>query len=264
MGNTRGKPNYMRFRRPRTRAIKGLNNIYVINTLARSALASAKEQISLQRGKLGFEVPSVSGERIVAARNRGKIIRLLRQAIDRDLRTQALVACVALTENYLADMLREVFRGYPNKLSGESKTVDLALVLAADNLDDLICAVIERQIHSVFYERPDRYFAFIEDVLSVSIPDALKAGYSEVKATRDILVHNDGVANAIYIRKSGGGARVGEGQPLPVDEAYFDSSVRSMKKLIQSVYSQLLDKFGDADVWHPKASSRLRGRQGRK
>jgi len=260
MENTRKKRNYMRFRRPRTRAIKGLNNIYVVSTLARNALASAKEQVSLQRGKLDFEVPSVSGERVVTARNRGKIIRLLTKAIDRDLRAQALVACVALTENYFADMLRVVFRGYPKKLSGEDRTVDLALVLAADNLDDVLSAVIERQIHSVFYERPEKYFKFIEDVLSVSIPDALKETYSEVKATRDVLVHNDGVANAIYFRKSGTYARVQDGRMLPVDEAYFDASIRCMKRLIQSVYSQLLSKFGDAEAWAPTSSFSGRGR----
>jgi len=251
----------MLFRRPRTRAIRGLNNIYVINTLARNALTSAKEQVGQQRGKLNFEVPSVSGERVVTARNRNKILRLLTQAIDRDLTTQALVASVALTENYLADMLRLVFRGYPKKLAGEDKTVDLALVLAADNLDDVLSAVIERQIHSVFYERPEKYFKFIEDVLSVSIEGEIKETYSEVKATRDVLVHNDGVTNPIYVRKAGARARVQEGEDIQVDEAYFDASIRSMKKLVQAVYSQLLGKFGDADTWPPTSvSSGSRGR----
>lgn len=258
MGNTQKQRNYSRFRRPRTRAIRGLNNIYVVNTLARNALASAKDQVSSQHGKLDFEVPSVSGERVVTARNRGKILRLLTQAIDCDLWAQALVSCVALTENYLADMLRVVFRGYPMKLSAEDKTVDLELVLAADDLDDVLSAVIERQIHSVFYRRPEKYFKFIEDVLSVSITDTLKETYSEVKATRDILVHNDGVANAIYVRKSGACARAEDGQPVGVDEAYFDASIRTMKELIQSVYSQLLQNFGDSDAWSPTSSSSRR------
>jgi len=252
MGSIRRQRNYMLFRRPRTRAVRALNNIYVINTLARNALASAKEQLAQDRGRLDFEVPSVRGERVVTARHRGIILGLLAQAIDRDLRAQALVACAALTENYLADMLRLLFRGYPKKLASEEKAVDLALVLAADNLDDVVSAVIERQIHSLFYERPENYFKFIEHVLSVSIPKEIKGTYSELKATRDILVHNDGVANAIYVRKAGTHARVQDGQPIQVHEAYFDASITSMKKLIQSVYSQLLRKFGDADAWPPR------------
>jgi len=255
MGSSKKQRNFMLFRRPRTRAIRGLNNIYVINTLSRNSLASAKEQLTRERGKLDFEVPSVSGERIVTARNRGKILRLLDKAIGRDLITQALVAAVALTENYLADMLRLIFRGYPEKLGGKDKTIDLDLVLAADSLDDVLSAVIERQIHSVFYDRPEKYFSYLDSVLSVCIDEHLKETYAEVKATRDILVHNNGVVNAIYRRKAGKRARASEGELIPIDDAYFDTAIRSMKELIQSVYSQLLGKFGEADVWPPTRRS---------
>jgi len=251
MGSSERQRNYKLFRRPRTRAIRGLNNIYVINTLSRNSLASAKKQLTKERGKLDFEVPSVSGERIVTARNRGKILRLLGEAIDRDLTTQAIVASVALTENYLADMLRLIFRGYPKKLTTEDKTVELNLVLAAENLDDVLSAVIERQIHSVFYDRPENYFRYLGAVLSVSIGAELKDMYAEVKATRDILVHNDGVANATYLRKAGERARAEEGEQIPIHDIYFDEAISLMKRLIQSVYSQLLGKFGDADVWPP-------------
>ena len=247
----------MLFRRPRTRAIRGLNNIYVINTLSCNALGSARQQFTSAGGKLDFEVPSISGERVIAARRRNKILQLLTQAIDRDLTAQALVAAVALTENYFADMLRLVFRGYPKKLAGEDKTVDLNLVLDAASIDEVLSAVIERQIHSVFYERPEKYFKFVESVLSVTIDRTLRESYAEYKATRDVLVHNEGVINITYLRKAGAHARGRERDVIALDDAYFDVAIATMKKLIQSVYSQLLQKFGEADVWlHTNRSSR--------
>ncbi len=245
MENARRLPNYMLFRRPRTRVIRQLNNIFVIIGIARNAVEDARKNLDAgPRTKLRFPIPTVQDEQVVAARNRGKILSLLQQAVSRDLFSQALVPAVAVTKSYLADMLALILRAFPKKLGTSEKKVELAIILEAENLDDVLNAVIASQIHSAFYASPAKYFEYIEQTLSISIPEGRKAAYAEVKATRDIYVHNGGITNRLYLQKVGPLARAADGAPLPLDEQYFASAIASMKGVVQAVYQRLLAKYG--------------------
>jgi hypothetical protein len=118
------------------------------------------------------------------------------------------------------------------------------LILEAYSIDEVLNEVIANHIHSAFYASPMKYFQYIEETLSISIPRDQKATYSEIKATRDIYVHNGGVANKLYLQKAGKLARAENGDLLPLDEHYFASAISCMKNIILSVYRGLLDKYG--------------------
>lgn len=245
MENATRLPNYQLLRRPRTRVIRDLNNIFVITGIARNAVEDARQLLqSGPRTKLRFPIPTVQDEEVVVARNRSKILSLLEQTATRDLFSQALVPAVALTEGYLADMLALVLRAFPKKLGVTERKVDLAMILEAHDLDDLLDEVISKQIHSAFYASPTKYFEYIESTLSISVPAARKVAYSEVKATRDIYVHNGGIVNRLYLQKAGKLARAANGDCLPLEEEYFSKAIMCMKRVVQSVYQGLLRKYG--------------------
>jgi len=254
MGSTKQPPNYMVFRKPRTRTLRALNNIFVITGIARNAVEDARQTLQAQRrGKLRFPIPTVQGDKVVVARRRTKILSLLGQAVDRDFFSQAVVPAVALTESYLGEMLGLILRAYPKKLEASEKKVGLDLILEAKHLHEVLDAVISDQIHSAFYASPTKYFKYIEETLSISIPEACKASYAEVKATRDIFVHNGGIANTLYREKAGTLARAADGASLPLDEPYFSSAITSMKAIVQSVYQELLEKYGHTrDLTNPE------------
>ena len=244
--------NYELFRQPRTSAIAGLNNIYVSNTMINNALVDIRKKIQSETAlKLGFEVPSIVHERIEVEKSKSKIIALLDKTINSDLHKQSLISAVAITENYLLTVQRIILSWYPEKLKlniegiPAEKKIDLDLILEAKDLDALLTALIERKLVSIFYESPQRYFQYIEATLSIEIPDEVKNQFIEIKATRDIIVHNAGIVNNVYLIKSGDQARGKEGDVLLIDRKYFDESIRCMKKLTQVVYEQLLEKYGD-------------------
>jgi hypothetical protein len=239
--------NYMVFRKPRTRTIRELNNIYVVAGVARNAVEDARSTLqSGPRTKLRFEIPTVRGETVVAARNRSKILYLLERASNQDLFAQALVPAVAVTEGYMADMLRMVLRAFPKKLSGKDKKVELSVILDADDIGAVLEEVITTEINAAFYASPAKYFSYIEGTLSISIQEDRKLTYSEIKATRDIYVHNGGIANGLYRQKAGRLARAEPGASLPLDETYFDSAISCMKGVVQAIYKDLLKKYGDS------------------
>lgn len=238
---------YMTFRRPRTRTIKALNNLSVINTIARNSLREVKTNLQCQRSvKLRYKVPVVSGETITVARRKSKIISLLDKAINRDLYSQSLITAVAITEDYLSKSLATILEWYPQKLSvyGDKK-VDLTLILDSENKEELLQRIIFKVVYSIFYPSPAKYFETIEEILAITYQDPIKKQFSEIKATRDLLVHNSGIVNSIYLAKSKDLARGSEGEVIPLDNNYFDNSLRCMKRIISKTYSQLLQKYGN-------------------
>jgi hypothetical protein len=79
----------------------------------------------------------------------------------------------------------------------------------------------------------------MQKVLNCKLGKRLKELWSEIKATRDIIVHNNGVINDKYIEKAGSAARGDVGDTIQVDIEYFGSSAATMKSLIGRISSQL-------------------------
>jgi hypothetical protein len=65
-------------------------------------------------------------------------------------------------------------------------------------------------------------------------PDDIER-FSEIKATRDVLVHGQGVANAYYIDKAGKSARANVGEPLLIPEPYHQKSWELICKLTREI-----------------------------
>jgi len=58
---------------------------------------------------------------------------------------------------------------------------------------------------------------------------------AEIKAARDILEHNAGVVNEIYLRKAGKRARYGVGDHIELEDAYHLESWTLLKKAVRDV-----------------------------
>jgi hypothetical protein len=205
------------------------------------------KQLSIDDPEIEF---SIDGSVGVSSR-RSRIVRLLDNAIDRDLYKHSLISAVAFTEDYLTTLLRAILTWYPQKLNlniqgmTSDKQLDLNIILKAESLDALLATIIEKQLSSVFYASPDKYFQYIEQVLSINIEQEIKDTYIEVKATRDILIHNGGVVNALYLTKVGSRARASESKLIPIDASYVTKAIECMKRLTQEVYLKVIEKYGN-------------------
>ncbi len=58
----------------------------------------------------------------------------------------------------------------------------------------------------------------------------------EIKARRDLWVHNAGIVNQIYMDKSGEYGLCGLGEEAVIGEQYFAGSVVLLKKMIGRIY----------------------------
>ncbi len=77
---------------------------------------------------------------------------------------------------------------------------------------------------------------YLETALHVGrpTPDEVEA-LAELKASRDVLEHNAGVANATYLAKAGPRARARAGDRIEITDAYFQQSWSLVRAVADAV-----------------------------
>lgn len=137
------------------------------------------------------------------------------------LTVNALVQLVTIVENMLADVLRAVVVRYPQKL-GSKRSVPIQAVLESTSLEEVHIRATDTLLNELSYKSPLEFSESVEQLLSINLLECPAFHrYIEIKAARDIFVHNRGIANDVYIRKAGSHARVNAGMKLHADTQYF-------------------------------------------
>jgi len=141
---------------------------------------------------------------------------------------------VSLFEDFIGDFLRLWLNEFPESLS--AKKLDFDVVLQCSDKVDIVRSVVDKQVASLQYDRVPKWFDYIQGIVDLGCPTADEIErVAEVKASRDVLVHNKGIANAIYVDKSMGRARLAVGEKVDVPEHYHRESWQLVKKVITDV-----------------------------
>jgi len=137
------------------------------------------------------------------------------------LSINALVQLVTIVETMLGDVLRAVVARYPHKL-GAKRTLSIQSVLESTSLEEVHIRATDTLLNELAYKSPAEFAESFQQLLSANLLECPAFHwYMEVKASRDIFIHNRGIANDVYIRKAGSHARVKSGMGLPADIQYF-------------------------------------------
>lgn len=91
--------------------------------------------------------------------------------------------------------------------------------------------------------------------IQLEIPDKSFEQFFEIKATRDLIVHNSLLVNELYRKKAGALARGELGDRLKVKKDYFEACLSAMKKLSGTIEKRTREKHGK------KGSSEVQGRE---
>jgi hypothetical protein len=144
---------------------------------------------------------------------------------------------VSLFEDFLFELLRLWLSAYPKGIPNkDKKPVDLARIIDAVDKDAILEFVIDRELNALKYERTDAWFKYLNDRVTLGCPTVEQIErLAEIKASRDILIHNRGIVNATYLDKAGTRARYKLGQRLQIPEPYL----RETWQLIWDVVGEL-------------------------
>ena len=158
-----------------------------------------------------------------------------------NLTSSTLQNFVSIFEDFFFDILRLWLVTYPGSLS--KKQLEFGTVVNAPDIATVVLAVVERELNEVKYERVADWFGYLERIAKLGVPAAEEIDrLAEIKAARDILVHNKGIVNATYLTKAGKQARFGVGQKVEIDAPYHLSSWESIKKLVSDLSTAMIAK----------------------
>lgn len=162
------------------------------------------------------------------------------------LRSQLFIALVAELEDFLGSLLHLVIRHYPKKISERTIKIDRLVDLG---LSSAIEEAIDRAVHELFFAKPQQYRDAVLNFLSADsqlIADFWPA-YVEMKARRDIGIHNDWKRNPLYDQKI---SEVGLSAPLEnflgVGDEYFENAVLVAKSMVETLCDHCSLKFFSA------------------
>lgn len=158
-----------------------------------------------------------------------------------------LVQLVTIVEAMLGDIVRAVVLKYPKKM-GSKRTVSLEHVLEARSLEDVQVRAVDALLHDLSYRSPAEFSEAAKELISLNLLECPAFHcYMELKASRDIFIHNGGIANEIYVRKSGSHVRVRSGMRLPAGIEYFLESYESCLQLTEWLEEQLHEIWQSSD-----------------
>lgn len=159
------------------------------------------------------------------------------------VRSQLFIALVSEIEDFLKTVVTRVLIAYPDKVGQETVRID---ELARLGYDGAIRYAAEKQLNEFFYLTPKKYGEKICGFLSMSY-EVFKTTwipFVEMKARRDVGVHNGWRKNDIYVRRvTEVEGPVAESEFLGISDKYFESAIEVAAQLIDFVVDHCINKF---------------------
>jgi hypothetical protein len=113
---------------------------------------------------------------------------------------------ISIFENFFFELLRLWLTAYAASLGG--RKVDFKSILDAPDKDSITQLVVNKEVNEVLYDRTAKWFEYLEGKVTLGCPSITEIErIAEAKATRDVIVHNRGIANRTYEAKAGNLAR---------------------------------------------------------
>jgi hypothetical protein len=138
-------------------------------------------------------------------------------------------------EAFLFDFLRLLLTNDPRHLA-QKKQIEVGVALSAADRDALVLLIAERELNELKYDRPTAWFDYMNKIVKLGCPtkDEIER-IAEMKAARDLIIHNSGIVNKTYLEKAGTKARYPVGDKLVIERPYFDDCWVLAKKLVDDI-----------------------------
>jgi hypothetical protein len=155
------------------------------------------------------------------------------------------VYLVALFDAFLADIFSEIVRARPHILRTSKKQITYDKLLEFNSFDALVNFIVSREMNELSYKPILDQVKYYRERFGVGIEESgiEVSELIELKATRNLLMHNNGVVNHIYMELVPDGAyKLGE--EVKVDVSYFDKALKSLETVADFITEKLIEKHG--------------------
>jgi len=147
------------------------------------------------------------------------------------LNVGALTTLLSIFENFIGKLIRFYYFKFQDALPSDARVLTLAELKAMENIEDAIDFIISKEVEAILRTSIEDQLSFFEKKLKIDfthLSHDLKS-LSEIFQRRNLLVHNRGVVNNIYLQKVDKdiaikyGVRIG--QTLIVKEDYILTAI---------------------------------------
>jgi hypothetical protein len=168
--------------------------------------------------------------------------RLLKY-LDDDLPRVVIYQVVSEFEDFFFEFLKLFVRNNTQALS-QQRELKVKDVLDRPDMEQLIEFLIQKELHELRYNNVQAWFTYLKRVINLhSIKPEDSVRIAELKATRDVFAHNQGIANDIYVGKAGDLARAQPGQQLTLSRPYLYGSSDYLKSLVSKLTEEACSRL---------------------
>jgi len=166
----------------------------------------------------------------------------------------SILQLVTIMETLMNDVLKYILIEYPNKIPSKKK-VDVECILSSSTIEEAKLIIVDSILNEIAYKSPKDYATEFDKYTGVNLlENPVFHRYIELKATRDIHIHNAGFANDIYTIKAGVLSRVKSGEYLPIDIQYFLQSYEQCLQLNEILETEI-DKIWPSELYKERKES---------
>jgi hypothetical protein len=222
-----------------------LNDAWIFTHLLRPELESKAEAFrnSKSKAKKSYSVPK-RNKSVVSMRRDRDVGDVFRAQHDRGIFETNIVSVISRVEAFIQDCLVIALTNQPKKLAllGD-KSIPLDLFINSRDRGDLLQGVIDLRCQEFLFAKPKIYLETVAKVLSIDIQQDIIDSFIEMKASRDVIIHNRGSINKIYVEKADAKRRGSVGDELVVDESYFTDVIENAKLLSGNIQRETEKKY---------------------
>lgn len=198
-------------------------------------------KISVRRS---YPVPKKHGT-VLSKRRDADVGAIFYAQYERGIFETNIVSLVSRAEAFIQDCIAIVASAYPNKLSvlADKSGIPLDLFLEHAAREDVIRRFVAMKCEGLMFGKPSEYLDKAAKVLTIELDAELVRAFIEVKATRDIIIHNSGRINKLYVEKAGDQRRGQDGEELVIDRTYFQHVIVTLKNMSGAIQSKTEEKY---------------------
>lgn len=188
------------------------------------------------------------------------LVRLEKISKTKDLNVEEIiieglfVLAIGTFENSLNNTLKVLLTQIPEKLDIKAESISKEDLLYGDPLEKCI----ESKINSVSYKNLKDiidYFIKTTGINHNTISELLIDKLQEIKASRNLLIHNNLTINNIYNETAGKFKREGTNNKLKINHEYLFLALTTLTEILVAIKTQLTDKY--SEYTHLKALREL-------
>lgn len=143
-----------------------------------------------------------------------------------------LMLLVTYFENTISKILRTDFRKHPGRMSLENKTVAYSILEMSEDIQDVKNHLIDVEVNNLMYKSAEDWISYLKKNLKLDLNYVTEKlpELKEIICRRNIIVHNDGIVNNIYLSQVKEN-NIQKGDKITVSREYINDAINIIETI---------------------------------